>query len=83
MQQNNILTRVLTRPLHYLLRYLFKSEKHLKIGIIAVVLLAAFALFYKYLIVIFFIVLGAVSLIHTIWTKNYFGFELCTLATVL
>src|SRR3989338_2589404 len=78
-----LLNKILTRPLHYLLRYLFKSEKHLKIGIIAVVLLAAFALFYKYLIVIFFIVLGAVSLIHTIWTKNYFGFELCTLATVL
>ncbi|HIH42385.1 TPA: hypothetical protein HA246_01950 [Candidatus Woesearchaeota archaeon] len=83
MQPNNILTRVLTKPLHYMLRYLFKSEKHLKAGIITIVLLAALALFYKYLIVIFFIMLGAVSLIHTIWTKNYFGFELCILATVI
>ena len=40
-----------------ILRYLFKSEKHLKITIIAIVLLAVLALFYKYLIVVFFIVL--------------------------
>ncbi|MBI2136675.1 hypothetical protein HYU06_06410 [Candidatus Woesearchaeota archaeon] len=75
--------KILAKSLHYILRYVFRSEKHLKIAIIAAVLLSALALFYNYLIVIFFIALGAVSLIHTIWTKNYIGFELCTLATVI
>ncbi len=75
--------KILAKSLHYMLRYVFKSEKHLKIAVIAIVLISALILFYNYLIIIFFIVLGAVSLIHTIWTKNYVGFELCTLATVL
>jgi hypothetical protein len=65
------------------LRYLFKSEKHLKFGIIIFVLLVSGMLFYKYLVLILFVLVGAGSLIHTIWTKNYLGFELCTLVTVV
>ncbi len=71
--------KILAKTLHIL----FKSEKNLKIAILAIVLLGALVLFYDYLIILFLILLGAASLIHTIWTKNYFGFELCTLATVI
>jgi len=59
-----------------------KMGKYVNIGIIA--LIALLAVFIKsFMFIGAAVIVGALSLLHQRYTRNFFGFELCTLMTVL
>ena len=83
-RKKNIVFRFLEKSNNLLNRYI-KNWRRL---LIVILMLAIFMLIVKNYTKIFFltlfIILGAVSLIHTkYFGSNYIGFELCTMATVL
>jgi hypothetical protein len=64
-----------------ILDFVFKNKYHTAL-FLGIFLIAVSLMFFKNLIVLIFILIGALSLIHTLITRNYFGFELCTLLAI-
>ncbi len=58
------------------------SEKSLKIILVVVFVLFIFLLLKNVFIILLLLVIGAISLLHNIFTRNTIGFELCIFATV-
>ena len=59
------------------------SARNLKIFIFVIFFLILFLIKKDFFIVLFFVVLGAVSMIYRLFVDVGIGFELCTLSTVL
>lgn len=63
--------------------YLIFKSKPFKITLLFVFITILLFFFYSSFILLFFVLIAALSLLHTMFTKNYIGFELCTLVTVI
>jgi len=65
-----------------ILDFVFKNKYHAAI-FLGILLIAISLMFFKNLMILIFILIGAFSLIHTLITRNYIGFELCILLTII
>ena len=67
-------------PMSKYLKFLKKNQYYI---LLFIILFSFLFLFKNLLLIIGFIIIGAISVSHIRFTQGYFGFELCTLFTVL
>lgn len=75
--------KILNEITSRLLKFVLENKKISLIALI-IIFFTIFLFFYnKAFIILLLIAIGALSLIHTIFTRNFIGFELCTLVTII